>query len=236
MRESAGDCFVFAGLLYGHLQTTDDYLRAAHNAMLLGADAVYCAAGTEIVSRLSAEGIPVCGHTGLIPSNRTWTGGFKVVGRTAESARLVYDQVKTLEAAGAFAAEIEVVPGASCCRNREANIVGVVVHGRWGWMRCSVPLFPPTYWVTPTAMHRAIPSSTEISRPNTNAFSLSESPHSANSRATSAAEVTRRASTTSSSTIPNSLHSWPRSRHPETPRDTRNTPKQQVQHHARSNF
>jgi 3-methyl-2-oxobutanoate hydroxymethyltransferase len=110
MRESAGDCFVFAGLLYGHLQTTDDYLRAAHNAMLLGADAVYCAASTEIVRRLSAEGIPVCGHTGLIPSKRTWTGGFKAVGRTAESARLVYDQVKTLEAAGAFAAEIEVVP------------------------------------------------------------------------------------------------------------------------------
>jgi 3-methyl-2-oxobutanoate hydroxymethyltransferase len=110
MRESAGDCFVFAGLLYGQLCTTDDYLRAAHAAMQLGADAVYCAASTEIVARLSAEGIPVCGHTGLIPSKRTWTGGFKAVGRTAESARLVYEQVKTLEAAGAFAAEIEVVP------------------------------------------------------------------------------------------------------------------------------
>jgi 3-methyl-2-oxobutanoate hydroxymethyltransferase len=112
MREAAGDCFVFAGLLYGQLCTFDDYIRAAHGALLIGADAVYCAASNEIVARLSAEGIPVCGHTGLIPSKRTWTGGFKAVGKTAESAMLVYKQVKDLENAGAFAAEIEVVPAA----------------------------------------------------------------------------------------------------------------------------
>jgi 3-methyl-2-oxobutanoate hydroxymethyltransferase len=110
MREAAGDSFVFVGLNYGKLCTFDDYIRAAHGAMLLGGDAVYCAASLEIVERLSAEGIPVCGHTGLIPSKRTWTGGFKAVGKTAETAKLVYKQVKDLELAGAFAAEIEVVP------------------------------------------------------------------------------------------------------------------------------
>jgi 3-methyl-2-oxobutanoate hydroxymethyltransferase len=110
MREAAGDCFVFVGLQYGQLATFDDYVRAAHDAILLGGDAVYCAASLEIVSRLRAEGIPVCGHTGLIPSRRTWTGGFKAVGRTAESAAFVYRQVRELEQAGAFAAEIEVVP------------------------------------------------------------------------------------------------------------------------------
>jgi 3-methyl-2-oxobutanoate hydroxymethyltransferase len=110
MREAAGDCFVFAGLLYGQLCTFDDYIRAAHRAMQWGSDAVYCAASLEIVSKLRAEGIPVCGHTGLIPSKRTWTGGFRAVGKTADTAMLVYRQVKDLEAAGAFAAEIEVVP------------------------------------------------------------------------------------------------------------------------------
>jgi 3-methyl-2-oxobutanoate hydroxymethyltransferase len=110
MREAAGDCFVFAGLLYGQLCTYDDYIRAAHAAMQMGADAVYCAASTEIVGKLTAEGIPVCGHTGLIPSKRTWTGGFKAVGKTATSAALVYKMVKDLEAVGCFAAEIEVVP------------------------------------------------------------------------------------------------------------------------------
>jgi 3-methyl-2-oxobutanoate hydroxymethyltransferase len=110
MRAAAGDCFVQVGLPYGHLQTTDDYLRAAHDAMLLGGDCCYCAASTQVIERLAAEGVPVVGHVGLIPSRRTWTGGFKAVGKTLESAQLVYRQVKALEAAGAFAAEMEVVP------------------------------------------------------------------------------------------------------------------------------
>ena len=112
MREAAGDCFVQAGLLYGHLATTDDYLRAAHDALILGADCCYCAASTQVIERLAAEGIPVVGHVGLIPSRRTWTGGFRAVGKTLETAQLVYHQVKALEGAGAFAAEIEVVPEA----------------------------------------------------------------------------------------------------------------------------
>jgi 3-methyl-2-oxobutanoate hydroxymethyltransferase len=112
MRLAAGDCFVFVGLLYGHLVTTEDYLRAAHAGMLAGGDAVYCAAGLSTVEALANEGIPVCGHTGLIPSKRTWTGGFRAVGKTLDTAQLVYRQVKDLENAGAFAAEIEVVPEA----------------------------------------------------------------------------------------------------------------------------
>ncbi len=110
MREAAGDCFVQVGLLYGELCTTDDYLRAAHKALLTGGDCVYCAASLDIVARLAAEGIPVVSHVGLIPSKCTWTGGFKAVGKTADSAMKVYNDVKALESAGAFAAELEVVP------------------------------------------------------------------------------------------------------------------------------
>jgi 3-methyl-2-oxobutanoate hydroxymethyltransferase len=109
-RAAAPDAFVCVGLLYGQLVTTEDYLRAAFAAMADGADSVYCAASLGVVAALAAEGIPVCGHAGLIPSKRTWTGGFRAVGRTADSAMLVYRQVKALEDAGAFAAEIEVVP------------------------------------------------------------------------------------------------------------------------------
>jgi 3-methyl-2-oxobutanoate hydroxymethyltransferase len=110
MRDAAGECFVFVGLLYGHLVTAEDYLRAAHASILIGGDAVYCAAGLPTIEALATEGIPVCGHTGLIPSKRTWTGGFRSVGKTLDTAKLVYQQVKDLENAGAFAAEIEVVP------------------------------------------------------------------------------------------------------------------------------
>lgn len=110
MRDAAGDCFVQVGLLYGELCTTEDYLRAAHRAMRIGGDACYCAASLEIITRLAAEGIPVISHVGLIPSKATWTGGFKAVGKTAESALQVFRHVRQLEATGAIGAEIEVVP------------------------------------------------------------------------------------------------------------------------------
>jgi 3-methyl-2-oxobutanoate hydroxymethyltransferase len=110
MREAAGSCFVQVGLLYGQLCTYEDYLRAAHRAVQIGGDAVYCAASLETIRKLATEGIPVISHVGLIPSKATWTGGFKAVGKTADSALEVYRQVKQLEAAGAIGAELEVVP------------------------------------------------------------------------------------------------------------------------------
>ncbi len=110
MRAAAGDCFVQVGLLYGELATYDDYIRAAHRAMQVGGDCCYCSASLEIVRKLRAEGIPVIGHVGLVPSQATWTGGFKAVGKTADSAFGVYEKVKALEEAGAIGAELEVVP------------------------------------------------------------------------------------------------------------------------------
>jgi len=62
------------------------------------------------VEHLTREFIPVVGHVGLVPSRVTWTGGFKAVGKTAESALALYEECKAYEAAGAFAVEIEVVP------------------------------------------------------------------------------------------------------------------------------
>jgi 3-methyl-2-oxobutanoate hydroxymethyltransferase len=109
-RDAAPSCFVMAGLEPGAYVTTEDYLRAGFRMLKASADAVYCAASLETIARLRAEGIPVCGHVGLIPSRCTWTGGFRAVGKTADSALEVYRLTKRLEAAGAFAAEIEVVP------------------------------------------------------------------------------------------------------------------------------
>ena len=110
MRAAAGDCFVQVGLLYGEFCTFEDYLRAAHRAMRIGGDCVYCAASTDTIRRLADEGIPVVGHVGLVPSKATWTGGFRAVGKTADAALAVWRQVRALEVAGAIAAELEVVP------------------------------------------------------------------------------------------------------------------------------
>lgn len=109
-REAAPTCFAIPGIEWGDCASAEDYLRVAFALMKNGADAVYCAASLGIVRRLRDEGIPGCGHSGLVPSQATWTGGFKAVGKTAASAMAVWEQVRALEAAGAFAAEIEVVP------------------------------------------------------------------------------------------------------------------------------
>ncbi len=110
MREAAGSCFVQVGLLYGQLVTAEDYQRAAHRVMQIGGDCVYCASNFNTIELLASDGIPVVSHVGLIPSKATWTGGFKAVGKTADSAVQVFEHVKRLEQIGAFGAELEVVP------------------------------------------------------------------------------------------------------------------------------
>jgi 3-methyl-2-oxobutanoate hydroxymethyltransferase len=113
MREAAGNCFVQVGLPYGpsgNLVTAEDYLRAAFQFGRMGGDCYYCAASLDIQKVLCDNAVPIVAHVGLIPSQCTWTGGFKAVGKTAESAKAVWDHVKRLEAIGCFGAELEVVP------------------------------------------------------------------------------------------------------------------------------
>lgn len=110
-REAAPSPFAIPGLEYGDYVSAEEYMREAFIALKAGGDAVYCAASPRIIRRMREEGIPVCGHVGLIPSKATWTGGFRAVGKTALSAIEIWRQTKALEEAGAFAVEIEVVPG-----------------------------------------------------------------------------------------------------------------------------
>ena len=109
-REAAPDCFAFPGQNFYEIGGTEDFLRWAFPLYAQGADAFYCSGSLATVRALADHGLPVCGHVGLIPSKRTWTGGFKAVGKTLETAQLVWNQCRALEEAGAFAVEIEVVP------------------------------------------------------------------------------------------------------------------------------
>jgi 3-methyl-2-oxobutanoate hydroxymethyltransferase len=110
IRRAAPDTFFIGGLAFAHLATTDDYVRAAAAMYEMGVDAFYCAAGPSTIERLAEDRYPVVGHVGLIPWHTTWTGGWRAVGKTLDSALAVWRQVRRLEAAGAFGAEIEVVP------------------------------------------------------------------------------------------------------------------------------
>jgi 3-methyl-2-oxobutanoate hydroxymethyltransferase len=58
---------------------------------------------------MARERIPVVGHLGLVPRHVTWTG-YRAIGRTVEEAVELHRRLKELENAGAYAAELEVVP------------------------------------------------------------------------------------------------------------------------------
>jgi 3-methyl-2-oxobutanoate hydroxymethyltransferase len=109
-RDAAPSLFSMPGENFFEIGTGDDFVRWAFRMVKASADAVYCSASYATVKRMADEAIPVIGHVGLIPSRRTWTGGWKAVGKTAESALDIMRAVRQLEAAGAFGAEIEVVP------------------------------------------------------------------------------------------------------------------------------
>lgn len=109
-REVAPSIFSMTGLTHLECGTPDDYLRWCGDALNRGADAVYCSGSLRTVELLAREHIPVVGHVGLVPARATWTGGFRAVGKTADAALALLQEVKAYEAAGAFAVEIEVVP------------------------------------------------------------------------------------------------------------------------------
>jgi len=109
-RDVAPSLFAVPGMNYYEGGDTGFFIDWSFKMLKAGADAVYCSASLQTVKRLAEEAVPVIGHVGLIPSKATWTGGFKAVGKTAASARQVYELVKRYEDAGAFGVEIEVVP------------------------------------------------------------------------------------------------------------------------------
>lgn len=109
-RDMAPSLFSIPGMDYFDVGTSDDFIRWSFNMLRHGADAVYCSASLNTIRAMTDEAVPVIGHVGLVPSRRTWTGGFKAVGKTADSAMAIWEAVQALEAAGAFGAEIEVVP------------------------------------------------------------------------------------------------------------------------------
>ena len=69
---------------------------------------------TETVKKLVASGVPVMGHLGLTPQSMHQLGGYKVQGRTDGDA--IVEAAKALQAAGAFAIVLELVPAELAAR------------------------------------------------------------------------------------------------------------------------
>ncbi len=92
----------------------EDAIRNAGRVLAeTGCHAVKLEGGVQMaptVRALVEVGIPVMGHIGLTPQSVHALGGYRVQGRDQETARRLKRDAKALEAAGAFAVVLELVP------------------------------------------------------------------------------------------------------------------------------
>lgn len=91
------------------MASSEEAIRVGFRALELGASSVYCSASPRIIEAMAQEGIPVVGHLGMVPRHATWTN-MRAIGKTPAEAQELYRKMKALENAGAYAAEIELVP------------------------------------------------------------------------------------------------------------------------------
>lgn len=104
-------------LLVGDLpiHSYDDDLAAIRNARILieaGAEAVKLEGGAEQAGKvraLTAEGIPVVGHVGMLPQRVKEEGGYRRKGRSADELSALIEGASALEDAGCFALVLESV-------------------------------------------------------------------------------------------------------------------------------
>lgn len=91
------------------MATHEEAIRIAFTALEAGASSVYCSGSPWLIEGMAREGVPVVGHLGMVPRHVTWTG-YRAIGKTAAEARVLFGRMKELESAGAYAAELEIVP------------------------------------------------------------------------------------------------------------------------------
>ena len=114
VRRGAPNTFVLGAMPYQSYHTVD---KALDNATWMmqegGCDAVKPQGGrsqAHILKALVDAGIPTASHIGLTPHTIAMFGGFKVQGRTAESAMKILDDARAIQDAGCFMLEFEAVP------------------------------------------------------------------------------------------------------------------------------
>ncbi len=112
----AGDKFVIADMPFlSFRKGVTAALDTAQTLMAAGAQAVKLEGGEgheDAIERLTQSGIPVMGHLGLQPQSVHAYGGYRVQGRTEETAQDILGQAKMLEQLGAFSVVLECIPAA----------------------------------------------------------------------------------------------------------------------------
>ena len=110
IRRAAPNTFMAYSIPLIAAASETEAVKIAYLAMKYGGDAIMCQWSPKFIAAATDAGVPIQGHAGLVPRRSTWTGGLKAVGKTLEEAYWVYEQIKLIEKAGAYAVEVEVIP------------------------------------------------------------------------------------------------------------------------------
>lgn len=111
----APDTLIITDMPYGSYEHDIEY--ACNNAQALinaGADIVKIEGGNvvETARYLIDRGIPVCAHLGFTPQSVQQLGGYRIQGKTDESAKKITQDAINMSAAGACLILFEMVPAA----------------------------------------------------------------------------------------------------------------------------
>ena len=96
-----------------HVSIEDAVLNAGRLIKEGGANAVKLEGGANVADKIKAivdAQIPVMGHLGLTPQSVNAFGGFRVQGKTEETAKKLIEDAKKLEEAGVFSIVLEGIP------------------------------------------------------------------------------------------------------------------------------
>lgn len=123
--------FVLADLPFASYATPQQALRNAAQLMqLAGAQMVKLeGAKIDVIQFLVEQGIPVCGHLGLLPQSVNQLGGYKVQGREPEQAEQILNDALAIEQSGARLLVLECVPAILAAQISQALTIPVIGIG-----------------------------------------------------------------------------------------------------------
>jgi 3-methyl-2-oxobutanoate hydroxymethyltransferase len=116
LRRAQGTAWVLGDMPFGsYHEGKEQAIRSATQLMQAGSHMIKLEGGgwtAEIVHFLVERGIPVCAHLGLTPQTVHALGGYRVQGKTEESAVIMKRHAHELQDAGATMLVLEMVPAA----------------------------------------------------------------------------------------------------------------------------
>ncbi|MDF2177805.1 3-methyl-2-oxobutanoate hydroxymethyltransferase [Aliiglaciecola sp. CAU 1673] len=173
VRRGTQRAMVIADMPFMSYATPEQAYASAAKLMASGASMVKLEGGRwlfDTIEGLVERGVPVCAHLGLTPQSVHKLGGFKVQGRDAEQARVLMEDAKLLDEAGAQMLVLECVPSALAEKVSKAvsmPVIGIgagaatdgqvlVMHDMFGISANYMPKFSKNYLAVTGDIRKAV--------------------------------------------------------------------------------